>query len=760
MSVDIGPKIGIDGEAEFRKELNNINQQLKTLGSEMKAVTSAFEAGDNSQEALAAQSQVLTRQIEAQESKLEQLRKGLTAAAKEYGENDTRTLKWAQAVNDATADLNKMKAQLTKTEGGMDDLADATEEAGEAAEGAGSKFSVMTVAMGNLISSGIQAAVSAVTELMGAVLHLDETTEEYRAAQGKLNTAFEAAGYGPETAKQAYTEFYKILGETDTAAEASQLLAKLAQGQEDVATWTNIAAGVSGTFGDSLPIEGLIEAANETAKVGQVTGTLADALNWAGISEDGFNAQLAACSTESQRNQLIMDTLAGTYATASEAFYRNNEALVQARANQAALDASLSMLGGTIAELKNRIFSDFAPAVSQLIASFSDLLQGVDGADESFAQALGGLIQTGLEQLPGFLSVGVEIIAALVSGILDNVPALLTAGAELVASLVEAVLELLPKVLDAGVTLLDRFTTGIEEGLPDLVSRLPQVIDTILDFLTDNLPAILDQGVELLESLTDGILKTIPELVAALPEIITAFVDFIAENLPAILSAGVDILLHLTEGIIDAIPKLVDSLPKLITAVTSGLANLFPQIVQSGVTLTLKLWDGIFSAIPRLVGNLPQVIGAVVDGFDALMDGIVDVGWSIVEGLWAGIRSGAGWLLDKITGWANDILDSVTSAFGIHSPSAVFRDEVGRYLAQGIGVGFEREMDSVAARMQRAIPTPEVSFQRALSGLSGGVGASSFSQTLNFYGPEPISPAEAARQTRNAARALLKGVRA
>ena len=229
MSVDIGPKIGIDGEAEFRKELNNINQQLKTLGSEMKAVTSAFEAGDDSQEALAAQSQVLTRQLSAQEEKLTQLQKGLDAAAQKYGENDTRTLKWAQAVNDATADLNKMKAQLTKTEGGMDDLADATEEAGEAAEGAGSKFGAMTVAMGNLISSGIQAAVSAVTELMGAVLHLDETTEEYRTAQGKLNTAFEAAGYGPETAKQAYTEFYKILGETDTAAEASQLLAKLAR---------------------------------------------------------------------------------------------------------------------------------------------------------------------------------------------------------------------------------------------------------------------------------------------------------------------------------------------------------------------------------------------------------------------------------------------------------------------------------------------------------------------------------------------------
>ena len=114
MSVDIGPKIGIDGEAEFRKELGNINQQLRTLGSEMKAVTSAFAGNEKSQEALSAQAGVLTRQIEAQEQKLSRLEKGLASAAQKYGENDTKTLRWAQAVQDATADLNKMRAQLTR----------------------------------------------------------------------------------------------------------------------------------------------------------------------------------------------------------------------------------------------------------------------------------------------------------------------------------------------------------------------------------------------------------------------------------------------------------------------------------------------------------------------------------------------------------------------------------------------------------------------------------------------------------------------
>lgn len=174
---------------------------------------------------------------------------------------------------------------------------------------------------GKAAAVGIGAITTAAGAAVGGLLALEQSTEEYRIAMGRLNTAFESAGYSADTAQQAYRAFYGILGDTDTATEASQLLASLADSAEDVSVWTDIAAGVAGTFGDALPIESLIESANETARVGQVTGTLADALNWASISEDDFNAKLEACSSESERNQLIMETLAGQYDEASDAFY-------------------------------------------------------------------------------------------------------------------------------------------------------------------------------------------------------------------------------------------------------------------------------------------------------------------------------------------------------------------------------------------------------------------------------------------------------
>lgn len=257
--------------------------------------------------------------------------------------------------------------------------------------------------------TAVGVGVAGATALTTAFIALDGATEEYRIAMGKLNTAYEAAGYSAQTATQAYRDFYGILGDTDTATEASQLLAKLVKNEQDVSTWTRIAAGVSGTFGDSLPVEGLIEAANETAKVGTVTGQLSDALNWAGIMEDDFNEKLAACGSESERNKLIMDTLAQTYEGAADAFYRNNEQLVRSRQNQAIMADITAKLGTASATAKNGVMQLLGAQadgsiragsalewLNEKATQFSDWVAGLDMGTLSaqFDQQFGGAIET------------------------------------------------------------------------------------------------------------------------------------------------------------------------------------------------------------------------------------------------------------------------------------------------------------------------------------------------------------------------------
>lgn len=497
---------------------------------------------------------------------------------------------------------------------------------------------------------------TAATGAVAGLLALESATEEYRIAQGKLNTAFEAAGYGPEVAAQAYDRFYGILGDTDTATEASQLLAKLARSEEDVATWADIAAGVSGTFGDALPIESLIEAANETAKVGQVTGTLADALNWAGISEDEFNAKLAEAGSEAERNQLIMDTLSGTYEGATEAFYRNNEALVASREAQAQMDASLAQLGQTVSDVKARMTAEFLPSISQITSGLAGMLAGTEGADEQFAEGMNALINTAVELLPQFLDFGVQILTSLLNGLLQALPTLVEALPTIITSIVTALQAMWPTIIAVGSELLTMLTDGILQYIPEMLVRLPDIITNFYNFLAENGPGIIEKGFEFLRNLVDGIVGAIPEMVAKLPEIIRAWANFVAQNLPTIFSNGIDLLKSLVSGII--------------------------------------------KAIPDLIAALPQIISAIVEGIGALMGSVIEIGKEIVEGIWEGIKGAKDWVVGKVKGFFGDVVDGAKSFLGIKSPSRLFRDQIGKNIGYGVADGIEAAIPSAEEAMQ------------------------------------------------------------
>lgn len=252
-------------------------------------------------------------------------------------------------------------------------------------------------ALGDFAKKGVKAAGAAVAGMTAAFIALDGATEEYRVAQGKLNAGFQAAGFSADVARKSYRNFYAILGDADTATEASQLLANMAKNEEEVTKWTRIAAGVHGTFGDSLPIEGLVESANETARTGKVTGVFADALNWVGIMEDDFNAKLEQTTDVSKRNQLIMDTLSKTYDKAADSFYANNQQVINARRNHATLDEMLAKVGDTSSKLKNQLWVLAGAAEDGSIRSGS-MLDWVQRKAEAFGQWLEGLDLSSLQK--------------------------------------------------------------------------------------------------------------------------------------------------------------------------------------------------------------------------------------------------------------------------------------------------------------------------------------------------------------------------
>lgn len=532
-------------------------------------------------------------------------------------------------------------------------------KAADKGESLASKLKGGLASAGKVAAGGLGLVAGAATTVVGGLLALEASTSEYSIAQGKLNTAFEAAGYSAETASQAYNAFYGILGDTDTATEASQLLAKLAQSEEDVSTWTDIAAGVWGTFGDSLPIESLIEASNETAKVGTVTGTLADALNWAGISEDEFNLKLAECSSESERNQLIMDTLSGTYDEASDAFYRNNEALVESRMNQAQLDAALSNLGNTVGVIKNRLLSQFLPSITAVTGAFADMLSGTEGADKAFSDAVEDMIGGLTEQLPGFLDMGVQILTTLAGGIISAIPSVAAAIPEVLSSIGSAIATLAPQLLEMGVQLITMLASGFQTGFPNLVATIPLMLANMLNGITNSLPQVLQIGASILNSIVQGILQAFPALQAALPQLMAAIQMVFTQGLPQLLQIGVqilqNILLGITQalptilnigvtiingiinGILQAIPVLLATLPQIINSITTFFVTALPQITTAGINILQNLINGIVQTIPQLVAALPQILQAFINFILQSLPQILQSGIQMLQSLVQGV---------------------------------------------------------------------------------------------------------------------------
>lgn len=757
-------------------QLNNAEAALNGMERELSDNERAMESLSSQEEEAADATERLTQEISRQEDELAGMKRAYSNAILEYGKGSNEAKELEGRISQLSGELEENRETLRDASRGAEDFGDSLEDASEGADKLGSGLSVATVAMGNLISSGIQAALNGIKELGSAIWNLDEATEEYRVAQGKLTTAFEAAGYSGEAAQKSYTEFYKILGDTDTAAEASQLLAQLAENEQDITKWTNIAAGVYGTFGDALPIEGMIESANETAKVGQVTGSLADALNWVGISEDAFNEKLAACSGESERNRLIMETLSGAYDEASGAFYRNNDALVASREGQAQLDETLAGLGETISNVKNNLRAEFLPAISEVVSSFTDLINGVDGADTAFADAITGLVNTAVSMLPQFMDTGMQILTALLSGIIQSLPAVLEGAAQIIVTLaqgiaealptlipqivlvvtqiVQTLVENLPMILEAALQLITGLAQGLLDAIPVLIEALPAIITAIVEFVIGAIPQIIDAGIQLLTSLITALPEIITAVVAAIPQIIDGLVTAVLGSIPQLIDAGVKLLISLIQNLPQIITTVVSAIPKIVTSLVNAIVGNVDKIILAGVQLLVALIKNLPQIIVSIVKAVPQIISAIVKGFASGASQMASIGLNLIKGIWNGIGDAASWLWGKVSGFCSNLMSKIKGFFGIHSPSTEMA-WVGEMLveglagsiedngseavkaAEGLSQGISDVMGGLAEDMKTSLPTDfhldaNASVRSVTDGMTGSTAGVGFGSLISI----------------------------
>lgn len=270
---------------------------------------------------------------------------------------------------------------------GVEDAKRKIESVSKQAEEVGNKFKTAGEKISG-IGQKVMPVSKAVAGVGAALIAAAESSRDYRTDMGKLETAFTTMGHSTDTATQTYRNLVAVLGETDQSVEAANHLAKLCDNEKDLQTWTDICTGVFATFGDSLPIEGLTEAANETAKVGQVTGPLADALNWAGISEDEFNEKLKACNSEQERAALITEALNGQYSEAAKKYKELNGEVMNANSAQDKWRDSMAKVGEVIQPYIDTVLSKLAGVVGKVAEWFGSL----SPTTQTLVLAIGGIV--------------------------------------------------------------------------------------------------------------------------------------------------------------------------------------------------------------------------------------------------------------------------------------------------------------------------------------------------------------------------------
>lgn len=699
----IKSQIILEGEKEYRSACKGINTSLREIGSEMKLATAEF--GDNAEsiDALTRKQDILKKSLEEQAKKAKAAEDALKKM-RDGGIEPTNP-----AYQKMQTALNNTKADMVKIQKEIDDTSEKLKKSKIDWESVGDTVGKV----GKAIGAGVAAMGAAIGAAAGAFLGLAESTREARVNMGKLETGFTTAGHSAEDAKKTYTELYGVLGDDGQATEAAAHLAKLTKNEKELATWTDIATGVYATFGDSLPIENLTEAANETAKTGAITGGLADALNWAGVSEDEFQASLDKCSTEQERQALITKTLNGLYSDAAEKYREVNGDIIDAQKATASLNSAMAELGAIAEPIVTKL-KQLAAELLQQITPFVELignglvgaLTGAEGAAQQFTDGLLGMvtfaIQKLTEMLPTFINFAFRMIANIATGIAQALPTLVPSLVQLVADIVQVLIDNIPLLIDAALQLVTGLAQGIINAIPVLVAALPTLITSLIDGLLSSIPQIIQAGIDLLTSLITALPEIIATIVAAIPEIINGIITALLENIPLIIQAGIDLLVALIQALPQIITTIVQAIPQIISGIVNALVKNIPQIIQAGVQLFVALIQNLPTIIAEIVKAVPQIVSGIVSAFGSLVGEMVKAGANLLHGLWEGISSAAGWLWEKVSGWASSLVDGIKNFFGIHSPSTVFA-EIGTNMGEGVGVGFGESMNGVSSDMTAAM---------------------------------------------------------
>lgn len=339
-----------------------------------------------------------------------------------------------------------------------------------------------------------------------------------------------------------------------------------------------------------------------------------------------------------------------------------------------------STISGSVSSMKSAFdnFLNGSGTMDQLVETGITAIQNIVNA---VGQLLPQLMQSLSDATPQIIAGINQIFPQILNLIVTNAPTLLSTVGQVLMALVQSLLTYMPQLLTVAMQLIQSFITG-------LITMLPQIIQ---------------MGMQLITQLILGIAQMLPQLIPQAINAIITIVNGLLDNIDMLVDAAIQLILGLADGLINALPLLIEKAPEIIMKLVTALIQNLPKILQVGVQLIGKLIEGVGSVLGKLGQMAGNIIQTIWNGLQSLPGKMLEVGKNLIQGIWNGISNAVGWLWDKISGFCSGIVDKIKGFFGIHSPSKVFADEVGKFLALGLGEGFDDNLGKVYKNMQSAV---------------------------------------------------------
>lgn len=674
MASSFGGAIKLTGESEYRKALRDITSNLREVSSELKLTNTQFASGDKTVKETKTAYTNMNNTVQQQKEKINTLRTALAEAEKQYGSNNEKVKNFKTQLNNAENQLIQMENATNKSNKELKNMKSGFDDAGQGAL----KFGDLLKAnvLGDFITSGLKTVAGAVKQLGSVFLTVGkealDSYADYEQLVGGVETLFkDSSGIVENYANNAY----KTAGlsandymETVTSFSAS-LLQSLDGDTAKVAEVSNMA---------------VTDMADNANKMGTDMSSIQNA--YQGFAKQNYtmldNLKLGYGGTKSEMERLLSDAqkISGVKYDIS-----NLNDVYQAIH---VVQGELGITGTTAKEASTTIQG----SVSAMKSAWQNMLTGIADDNADFDGLINNLVDS---------------IVTAGENILPRVETIIDGVIELVMSTTEIIIDDLPQIIETGRGMISGLLQGIQEMLPELASSAFLIIQELVTSLLESLPQLLQMGIDLLTELINGISQTLPQLIPVMVEAVAGIAETLIDNIYTIVDAGINLIIGLADGLIAALPKLIERAPVIIDKLVTKLTDpdMIGRIIQAAGRLISELAIGLIQAIPKLLANIPQIINSIAKG---LLNGIADlrdVGKNLLKGLWEGMSGIKDWLWDKVKGMLNGLTDKIKGFFGIHSPSTLFKNEIGENLALGLGEGFTDTMKNVSNDMQNSIPT-------------------------------------------------------